>query len=361
MALVINYVPFEQLVSTLQSFVLSIIQRLHAISIQPSRDIDIIKETRELVDKLGIFVKYVNPNIPDSRQHPIVALLTEIWPLLSTILDIFPNTPIVESITRIIRSAIDNTVLHLSPLVPQLISKMINGFSSTNESSYLWMAKKFVECYASDTSNGNDLSQVIDELGLLAISIFKNTPFDEKPDVVEDYFVLMSCFLLNCPNRSSHLTCLVDVVRMGVAATLMENQTALNSVVCFFEDLIDIISVRGQCQTISVENKSLLNSRIASELSGVLACLFHGMMDTFPKDRDIVKDVGRCIYHICLTGDMRKEMYGLLAQTSTEKVTLEERNVLFVALESSLNSLNENEFKKKLTQMANTAARRSRK
>lgn len=192
---VIKSVPNEEILPRMEQFCLSLATRLHEIGQigVPSKDayLAAVKEIGELLDQLAIFLRHVVPaNLAQGQAHPLVPFLTKMWPLLTTLLAVYGQEfKVCESVSRVLRYAVDNTHAHLAPLLPQIVQTMIQSYKEHGSSSFLWMAKKVVSVYASDDdSSGADMANVVKELSLTTFERFRNASrLDDIPDGIIPY------------------------------------------------------------------------------------------------------------------------------------------------------------------------------
>lgn len=189
MAHIIQSVPPSNLQQVLESFSLPTAQRLHEIGLagKPQSEqvlVPLVKEIQDLLDQISVFVKVVSPEVGQNEPHPVVEFLTKLWPLLSSLLEAFGSeTRVCESISRILRHAMDSTKRHLMPLLPAILDTMIKGYETFGTSSFLWMAKKVVEIYGQDNDSGHEMTVIIEKMTTTTMhNLRKCSKIDDIPD-----------------------------------------------------------------------------------------------------------------------------------------------------------------------------------
>jgi transportin-3 len=147
---VIKSVSNDQLLTRMEQVCLPLASRLHDIGLAglpagKDDQIVVIKEIEDLLDRLAVFLQHVVPKLESDQVHPLVPFLTKIWPLLAELLKVFGGeSRVCESVSRVLRYAMDNTRIHLLPLLPEIVGAMVSAYQQHGSSSFLWMAKKIV-------------------------------------------------------------------------------------------------------------------------------------------------------------------------------------------------------------------------
>jgi transportin-3 len=195
---VIKSVPNDQVLEKMELVALPLALRLHEIGqagLPSGKDeqIIVIKEIEELLDQLSVFLQHVVPRLESGQAHPLVPFLTKMWPLLASLMSVFGGEArVCESVSRVLRYAMDNTRTHLLPLLPEIVNAMVSAYQQHGSSSFLWMAKKIVRGMGVSFSNylvyaneetGSTLAAVVEQMGVTTFQIFSRaTRLDDIPD-----------------------------------------------------------------------------------------------------------------------------------------------------------------------------------
>jgi transportin-3 len=69
------------------------------------------------------------------------------------------------------------------PLLPQLLQRIVNVFSQTGMSAYLWVAGRTIREYAVEGTDGvAPCLQLVEQLSSPAFNMFGSKQFDDIPD-----------------------------------------------------------------------------------------------------------------------------------------------------------------------------------
>ena len=146
----------ENVQEALQSFILPLAQRLHEVSeIQPTDSehvVGIVKEASDIIDQLSIYFKIVQPDVASTGPHPVVTIISSLWPLFNTLLDKYPDTPLSDALARLFKYCIKSYRFHFYPLLPALMTKTLNLFETTKNPCYIWITKQCIQEFGDDES-----------------------------------------------------------------------------------------------------------------------------------------------------------------------------------------------------------------
>ncbi len=158
------------------------------------------------LDRLAEVYKSLNPqanNNPDAVCQAAVALLKNMWPLMEATINKWrENDRIMERLTRIWKYAIKATRTHFSPLLGPMVTVLANAYKQTPHSSFLYVASICVDTFGDNEAYHKLLSEIYTYFSSKTFAILKNgqqQAFIDNPDIVEDYFEMMSRFVSKCP------------------------------------------------------------------------------------------------------------------------------------------------------------------
>ncbi|KAI7870531.1 armadillo-type protein [Spinellus fusiger] len=241
---VISVIPVAETLNALQSFCLPIAQDLHAIVIEDKGNVGHSKLTKagDLLEQISIFFEIVCPDIPVGTPHPCINFFNELLPVLDLCLSNFGNDPLIaEPLCRCFRNCIQSYKLHLTPLLPQLMERLVSGFDTSRLGVYLWVAHKLVREYSKEGSENVTLCfQLVERLSAIVFSTLSGKKFDEIPDVVEEYFRLTTALLDCAPTMVVQSTLISPVFQAGLTGLSLEEVRALTAIFSFYRHLLSI-------------------------------------------------------------------------------------------------------------------------
>ncbi|GAB5592901.1 Nuclear import receptor [Umbelopsis nana] len=314
---VIAVIPTNELLKALQLFCLPLAQNLHDLAVKGKDATE--KDRRDaadLLEQINIFLQVIQPNIPVNETHPCVAFINELWPVFDLCLANFGSDQLVsESLCKVFKTCVISYRMHFVPLIPQLLQRIVNVFSQTGMSAYLWVAGRTIREYAIEGSDGvAPCLELVEQLSSPTFTMFGTKSFDDIPDVVEEYFRMLVCFLTNAPSALVQSPLLSSIFQAGLAALNVQQMDAINAILTFHRTLLDIgapnsqitpkVSPRGSSDDLAHYEPVLSASElaVAAQRNATVVTalfrefglqftnqLFDGLINHFP--RDVVPDV----------------------------------------------------------------------
>jgi transportin-3 len=107
---------------------------------------------------ITIFVQSASPYIEPGLPHPAVKYCQDILPVLSALVENFQTfVPILERVCRCWRHMVLSYRTSIAPILPDLASKLVTGFSVTRQGCFLWATDSIVREF-SEQAEGVDPS-----------------------------------------------------------------------------------------------------------------------------------------------------------------------------------------------------------
>lgn len=105
----------------------------------------------DYVQLLTIFVSVVRPNIPPGQPNPMITYWSEVFPILTKILENFADfSPICERISRCWRTMLISYRTDMLPLLPTLAEKLVVCFEKSEQGCFLWVSGAVVREFVDD-------------------------------------------------------------------------------------------------------------------------------------------------------------------------------------------------------------------
>ncbi|KAJ3289873.1 Nuclear import receptor [Borealophlyctis nickersoniae] len=300
---VVHAVPLEGLLETMRNFCLPIAQRLHEIAIAPiptveTEHVAIVKEAAGLMARFAVFVRVVRPQIPHGSSHPCVSVLQDVWPVLDNVVSVFSSADrIIYAFSRVCVASMESYRHYLTDLLSPIMTKVVALYEQTKESCLLWVAKKCVSVYGDDEGpQGAVMFAMVERLTQTTFeSLQQMKSLDSNPDIVEDYFALLTELMDVCPTLFCQSSLLPSAFQCAVACLGMEHREALLSVLLFLRDLFKCASPFHRDHPIPQVVAEPLVDVMKKNASVFLGALFEGLVMTFPMDKDVISDVATII------------------------------------------------------------------
>lgn len=247
---------------------------------------------------LTIFVQsvVVLPPVNRGEEDPVVKYWTEVFPILSKILDNFLEfSPICERICRCWRFMVISHRGAMTPILPEMANKLAAGFETSRQGCFLWVTGAILREFSDDRDHvdqsiTDSIYAFFEVQATNMLRFISDLSPRELPDVVEDFFRLLIDTLLYYPQKliPSHLFRSIFEAAMSVLG--LEQREPLSATLHFLRDLLSWGSKNPPSSSAhlgpdAVEQlrqtvRALLAAQGALLVKGILA----GMMITFPRD-----------------------------------------------------------------------------
>jgi transportin-3 len=249
LAHVIAKLPQENVYKTLQMFITPTLERLNKYV---DGGLAGEKELADDVEILSIFITVLRCKDFEQPSYPVANLFKEqIWPPVSQVLLKHGNALVVsERVLKLIKASIQSFSTYLNDILGDLANLLHHGFKQTNYGCYLWVSgvliREFGDEYTSEVIKQSVYQFGLSQSGSFFELLFSKTGLDKEsikamPDVIEDFFRMMSDLLMFYPVRLvSDLDLLKSTLRASVLTLTTVNEMA--PLVSCLHFLIDFVS-----------------------------------------------------------------------------------------------------------------------
>ncbi|GJJ78359.1 transportin-3 [Entomortierella parvispora] len=292
---VIAAVPNAELANVFQMFCAPIAQQLSVLASKGQgtleEDIPLIIDT---VSQLKIFFETVNPQVGPTEAHPCIPIVQQLWPIMDSLADrIGAIDDVARSLASCWRSIVVTYRTHYAPLLPVTMARLIKSFEQSGLGQYLWVSGRVVREFGE--SNPIPTLQFVESLSVSMWQILQkySGQFNEIPDVLEDYFNLVSDTMLACPREYVHCTLFPTVFSAMLASLSLKEQYSLTSVLRYCRIVLDHMNdlQYPQSSPSSQTSSSLSNSEATIVKAQFLehgvtfmSHLLQGIIYTFPPE-----------------------------------------------------------------------------
>ncbi|KAJ0118129.1 hypothetical protein N8I77_000593 [Diaporthe amygdali] len=246
------------------------------------------------VQLLTLFVQNVVPLVDFGQEDPAVKYWQEVFPILSTVLDNFSGfSPICERICRCWRNMVISYRTGITPLLPQLANKLADGFTKTKQGAFLWATGAILREFSEDREHVDDaitqnIYQFFESQATSVLRVMSDIPPAELPDIIEDFFRLLTDALLYYPHKLIFSPLLAPIFQAAISSLALEQRDPLSATLHFLRDLLtyggsnpaSTMQLGPTSEQIQATVKQLLVAHGEPLVKAILA----GMMITFPRD-----------------------------------------------------------------------------
>ncbi|TPX49561.1 hypothetical protein SeMB42_g01357 [Synchytrium endobioticum] len=291
---VIAAVPLPRLLEALQTFCLPIAQQLHTIATvgrhptDSDAEIKVILNAEDQLEILTIFFKVVKPmEIIPNTPHPLVLLLSDLWPVTKILLHNYKATRLSEGIARFLRHAVETCKHHLGNLTPQILDALCEAYDETGLSCYLWVAKICVITLGSDeTSEGRAIFAMAERMVVKTLRVLSASAahdMDSHAEVIEDFFRLLQECIIVCPLLVMSSSALPTLLGLAQGCFSLTQPDPLLSVLRFIRDLFGMASTRFHIHQLPLSYATAVTELGRAHGQALVELVWRGILFDFPR------------------------------------------------------------------------------
>ena len=236
-----------------QAYLLALVQpigqRLAAKAADPSSS---ARKIQPDLERLCVIVQHLTLRWPltESQPHPLVDLLTSLWPLFDSLVARFPNDyNLAEELCRFHKHALRQCGSeHYAPALDLLLRHLVTSFQVSKQSAFLYAASICITEYGKNPAYHSKLMELIGTLATTTLSSLTTLPdCAAHPDVMEEFFYLVGRMVVYCPDpilQSPLCQSLLQYANMGLQ---LDHRGANKGIVKFLDHtLATAVSLQQQ-------------------------------------------------------------------------------------------------------------------
>jgi hypothetical protein len=190
------------------------------------------------IDRLTTTFRYISM---DGKE--LVSLFTQVQPILTQVLNSFVgNDYIGEKVCRFYKHSMRSCRVAFLPLLKPMMSHLAEEFNRNPIAAFLYAGSICVSDYSRE-EGGSNVPAIYDMLWKMSSKFFAEMvslqQFEQRPDVVEEYFYLMARALQYCPSP------MLDspqeartLIQAGITGLQLRHSDAQKGILLFFERLV---------------------------------------------------------------------------------------------------------------------------
>ncbi|GMI37553.1 hypothetical protein TrRE_jg13068 [Triparma retinervis] len=195
------------------------------------------KQVNGVLSRLTVVVSHVK--IPaGGGPNLVLSLMQQCWPMLTKVVERFGTDPVVaENVCRCYKHSMRNCKEEFTPLLEPVMQQLVAAFDYSFRSSYLYAASICITEFSNNPTYSPRLFEMIVSLSTSVFKRFVNIEaFTSNPDVVEEFFYLLSRFIKYCPNSLFQGgDFLGQALKCAVVGLQVHHREANKGVLNFFE------------------------------------------------------------------------------------------------------------------------------
>jgi transportin-3 len=232
------------------------------------------------VDRLTAVMRYI---VIDGGD--VAGIFASLQPLLAQVLELFQNKSeyVCEKVCRCYKHSIRSCRAAFAPTLKQMTSHLAEQFQKNCIAAFLYAGAICVTDFSRE-GGGVYVSTLYEMLWSMSNTFFQRMSslqqFEQKPDVVEEYFYLMAKALQNCPVPLLQSPQGAGaLVQAGITGLQLKHKEAQKGILLFFERLIQLPSsvhlaadslsaLREEARTLVKQSGQALVSMVFASLAG---------------------------------------------------------------------------------------------
>lgn len=194
------------------------------------------------LDRIAAIIRYTNPDVGENEVHPCMAVLYEVWPILSETMNKYQSEGrVMERVSRCIRYSIRSIGKQAAPLLEPLVKQMVELYAAHHHSCFLYLGSVLVDEF--HDVNDQCTQGLLDMMQAFIQPTFTRLQMENglknNPDTVDDFFRLCARFLQRCPIPFLQSPIVTPIIQCALLACTLDHKDANLSVMRFFYSLLN--------------------------------------------------------------------------------------------------------------------------
>lgn len=183
----------------------------------------------------------------------------------------------------------------VTPLLPQLANKLAEGFAASKQGAFLWASGSILREFSEDrehvdASIPESIYQFFENQATNVLRFMSDIPANQLPDIVEDFFRLLTDALLYYPQKLILSPLLTPILKAAISSlSSLEQRDPLSATLHFMRDLLSYGGSNPAASTVHLgaatqQVQATVKQLLVSEGEPLVKAIMAGMMMTFPRD-----------------------------------------------------------------------------
>lgn len=217
-----------------------------------------LPDPKLVVNELDRLTSIVRCTTPDGklierdvrhRPHPVLTAVDRLWPVFEALAERYRGNPnVIERLCRCYKHSMRSCRKLFEPMLKRMIEHLVRHFDASPLSSYVYASSICITEFGNDPSKERVLFEMLTAISRTVFSLFRTIDdFRERPDVVEEYFYLVSRYLDYCPDELVASALLASILQCGLVGLALEHREAQRGVLhCFERTAVVALSAQHQ-------------------------------------------------------------------------------------------------------------------
>lgn len=194
------------------------------------------------LDRVAAILRYTNPDVKESEDHPCMRIMVVVWPIISEILNKYQTEGrVMERVCRCVRYGVRSIGKQATPLLEPLVKQMVELYATHHHSCFLYLGSILVDEFANISEQCTrgllDMMQAFIQPTFARLQM--ENGLKNNPDTVDDFFRLCARFLQKCPIPFLQSPIVTPIIQCALLACTLDHKDANLSVMRFFYSLLN--------------------------------------------------------------------------------------------------------------------------
>lgn len=183
----------------------------------------------------------------------------------------------------------------ITPLLPQLANKLADGFAASRQGAFLWASGAILREFSEDRDHVDEtipenIYKFFESQATNVLRFMSDIPANQLPDIVEDFFRLLTDALLYYPQKLIMAPLLTPIFQAAISSlSSLEQRDPLTATLHFLRDLLSYgganpASSNSNLGPVSQQIQATVKQLLVSEGEPLVKAIVAGMMMSFPRD-----------------------------------------------------------------------------
>lgn len=225
-----------------------------------------------------------------TQRHPVALAFERIWPQLQQILESNTSDHVTEKVCRCYKYVIRNLGVSFRDLLERMADHLVQGFARGHNAAFLYAGANCFSVFGQNSPDASQCNEILYRmLWSFSASFFAKfqsiTDFEQRPDVVEEYFYLLAKTLECCPGPLVASPQAVMLVQAGITGLQLKHREAQKGILLFFERLVALPNI-GQSDQQFQNSIFVVIERVAPDLVSALFMCLSGQIPAYALDEN---------------------------------------------------------------------------
>ena len=178
-------------------------------------------------------------NVDKSLRPHLVQYFSKVQPLLDTAMKRFPTDMMCEEVCRCFRSAMRMCGSDFAPLIPSMCTYLVQSFQQYPFSAFIYATQEVMVTSKTAQLDGSIVLPMIGAISETFLTKMNSLDkFINQPDLVEEFFFLISKTIENFSLMIIHSSMIPAVIEAAIVGLQLEHREAQKGILTFFEKML---------------------------------------------------------------------------------------------------------------------------